>query len=121
MSSLHIVSSPERLLRTCFLAKDGNRPHLMSSVFGESVVLEMIVKTGTISFPPPATRGLADRLVATIEAMPGLDPRELRPAMAGLAALPYPCCAAARIVSSAPSISALGPVFRYLVRSGPVA
>lgn len=44
--------SPERLLRKYFHAKDENRPHLMSSVFSESATLEMIVKTGTIAFPP---------------------------------------------------------------------
>jgi hypothetical protein len=184
MSSLHPGSSPERVLRTYFHAKDGNRPHLLSGVFSESVILEMIVKTGTIVFPPvteglaavtdvlvrrfaqtyeniysfylqgppPAAAAfscdwlvgmseksggavrvgcgrydwsfqqevpfLADRLVVTIEAMEVLDPRELRPVMAWLAALPYPWCPAARIVSSAPPISALEPVLQHVGRSG---
>ena len=184
MSSRHPGSSPERLLRTYFLAKDGNRPHLMSDVFSESVVLEMIVKTGTISFPP-VTQGLAavtdvlvrrfaqayeniysfylcdpppaaavvscdwlvgmseksggavrvgcgrydwrfqqeapflaDRLVVTIEAMQVLDPGELRPVMAWLAALPYPWCPAARIASSAPPIGALETVLQHVGRNG---
>jgi hypothetical protein len=43
--------SPERLLRNYFHAKDENRPHLLASVFSESATLEMVVKTGTISFP----------------------------------------------------------------------
>jgi hypothetical protein len=50
--SNHPSYSPERLLRTYFHAKDENRPHLMSQVFSESATLEMVVKTGTISFPP---------------------------------------------------------------------
>jgi hypothetical protein len=48
----HLVNSPERLLRTYFHAKDENRPHLMSQVFSEAATLEMVVKTGTIAFPP---------------------------------------------------------------------
>lgn len=51
--------SPERLLRTYFRTKDGNRPHLMFDGFSQTASLEMIVKTGTISFPP-AARGLAE-------------------------------------------------------------
>ena len=57
-SSQHPGGSPKRVLRTYFHAKDENRPHLLSEVFSESVVLEMIVRTGTISFPP-VTHGLA--------------------------------------------------------------
>jgi hypothetical protein len=45
-------SLPEHLLHTYFRAKDGNRPHLMSSAFSESATLEMRVKTGAIAFPP---------------------------------------------------------------------
>ena len=51
--------SPERVLRTYFHAKDENRPHLMSAVFSRSARLEMVVKAGTISFPP-ASRGVAE-------------------------------------------------------------
>ena len=44
--------SAERLLRDYLHAKDENRPHLMSGVFSESATLEMVVKAGSISFPP---------------------------------------------------------------------
>jgi hypothetical protein len=50
--------TPERLVRTYIRAKDENRPHLMEHVFAEDACLEIIVKSGTISFPP-VTRGLA--------------------------------------------------------------
>jgi hypothetical protein len=48
----------ERVLRTYFRAKDENRPHLMREAFSETAVLETVVKTSGISFPPVA-RGLA--------------------------------------------------------------
>lgn len=48
----------ERVLRTYFRAKDENRPHLMREAFSETAVLETVVKTSAISFPPVA-RGLA--------------------------------------------------------------
>ena len=57
----------ESLLRTYFHAKDENRPHLMRSVFCEEAILEMDVKTATISFPA-VSRGvtaIADALVRT--------------------------------------------------------
>ena len=50
--------TPESLIRSYIRAKDENRPHLMGRVFSEEACLEIIVKPGTISFPP-ATRGLA--------------------------------------------------------------
>ena len=57
--------TPEYLLRTYFHAKDENRPHLLTRVFSESARLEMIVKTGTISFPPTSegVDAIADVLV----------------------------------------------------------
>jgi hypothetical protein len=33
-------------------AKDGNRPYLMERAFSENATLEMVVNSGTISFPP---------------------------------------------------------------------
>lgn len=45
------IETPEDLLRDYIRAKDGNRPHLISGVFGESACLEMRVKTQNISFP----------------------------------------------------------------------
>ena len=50
--------TPEQVLRTYFHAKDENRPHLMAMAFAETAVLETVVKTGAISFPP-VSRGLA--------------------------------------------------------------
>lgn len=44
-------------IETYLRAKDGNRPHLMASAFTGDALLEMVVKTGTIAFPP-ITRGL---------------------------------------------------------------
>jgi hypothetical protein len=56
--SEHVVRTPESLLRTYFHAKDENRPHLIQSVFCEEAVLEMNVKTDSISFPA-VSRGVA--------------------------------------------------------------
>lgn len=50
---------PEDIIRTYIRAKDENRPHLMENVFAENCLLEMAVKTGTISFPA-LTKGLHD-------------------------------------------------------------
>ena len=57
--------TPESLLRTYFHAKDENRPHLMRNVFCDAAVLEINVKTDSISFPA-VSRGviaIADTLV----------------------------------------------------------
>lgn len=57
----------ERVLRTYVRAKDENRPLLMREVFCETAVLETVVKTTAISFPP-ISHGLApitDVLVRT--------------------------------------------------------
>lgn len=45
------------LIHKYILAKDGNRPHLMKHAFAENAILEMVVKTGSISFPP-LSRGI---------------------------------------------------------------
>ena len=52
------MSSPADVIATYIRAKDGNRPHLMAAAFAESAVLEMVVKSGAISFPE-RTIGLA--------------------------------------------------------------
>ncbi len=44
--------SPESLVAGYLRAKDENRPHLMPGVFATDATLEMVVRTGTISFPP---------------------------------------------------------------------
>jgi len=62
-----VARTPEDLLRTYFHAKDENRPHLLHGVFCETAILEMNVKTETISFPA-VSRGItaiADALVRT--------------------------------------------------------
>src|SRR5436305_12970630 len=33
-------------------AKDGNRPHMMSQAFAHDATVQMVVKAGSISFPP---------------------------------------------------------------------
>lgn len=48
------MSSPFDAVSTYFLAKDGNRPHLMRQVFTDEAILEMVVKTDAISFPKSA-------------------------------------------------------------------
>ena len=48
----------ENLVRTYIHAKDENRPHLLAQVFTPEAVLEMNVKTTTISFPQ-MSKGLA--------------------------------------------------------------
>jgi hypothetical protein len=40
------------LIETYIRAKDTNRPHLMSTAFAPDVSLEMVVRAGSISFPP---------------------------------------------------------------------
>ena len=52
------MPAAERVLRAYFHAKDENRPHLMATAFAGDAVLETVVKTGAISFPP-VSRGLA--------------------------------------------------------------
>lgn len=47
-------STPASAVVAYLRAKDENRPHLTSLAFNETATLEMIVRTGTISFPPLA-------------------------------------------------------------------
>lgn len=55
----------ENLLRTYFLAKDGNRPHLLAQAFAEDAELEMTVKAEGMDFPSRAQSltGISDVLV----------------------------------------------------------
>ena len=46
------MGSAEHSIATYIRAKDENRPYLMARAFAEDATLEMVVKTGTISFPP---------------------------------------------------------------------
>jgi len=52
------LRSPARAIAAYIEAKDENRPALMGGAFTADATLEMIVRTGAISFPPH-TRGLA--------------------------------------------------------------
>jgi hypothetical protein len=57
MEIMSSTATPESLIRTYIRAKDENRPHLMEHVFAGQACVEIIVKPGTISFPP-LTKGL---------------------------------------------------------------
>ena len=46
------TQSAQESIATYLRAKDENRPHLMPRAFVPTATLEMIVKTGSISFPP---------------------------------------------------------------------
>lgn len=52
-------------IKKYILAKDGNRPHLLNSVFAEEAVLQMVVRTDSISFPSSSVgrEEIADTLV----------------------------------------------------------
>jgi hypothetical protein len=59
------MRSPAQIIQHYLLAKDGNRPHLMSEAFSEDAMLSMQVNTDSIAFPP-LSRGrdaIADVLV----------------------------------------------------------
>jgi hypothetical protein len=46
------MQSAQECIEAYIRAKDANRPHLMSQAFADNAILEMVVKTGSISFPP---------------------------------------------------------------------
>ena len=48
------MQTPRQSIEDYIRAKDENRPYLMSRAFAEAATLAMVVKTGTISFPPDA-------------------------------------------------------------------
>lgn len=60
-----VMLSPEHLLRSYFQAKDGNRPHLLASVFSLDARLEIRNRSNQISFPAVTVglEGIADILV----------------------------------------------------------
>ena len=51
------MQTPRLSIEDYIRAKDENRPYLMSRAFDQAATLAMVVKTGTISFPPDS-RGL---------------------------------------------------------------
>ena len=46
------MKTAQEAVETYIRAKDQNRPYLMERAFAEIATLEMVVNTGTISFPP---------------------------------------------------------------------
>jgi len=52
------MHSPAESINTYLRAKDQNRPYLMRYAFAEEATLNMVVKTGAISFPP-LSKGIA--------------------------------------------------------------
>ncbi|MGV6396796.1 hypothetical protein ACTUVN_002491 [Pseudomonas caspiana] len=59
------MPTPALSIENYILAKDGNRPHLLRQAFASDATLEMILNTGTISFPPrvEGRDGIAEVLV----------------------------------------------------------
>jgi hypothetical protein len=45
------MNTPAESICTYIKAKDGNRPHLLDAAFAEDAVLQMLVRTASISFP----------------------------------------------------------------------
>lgn len=45
------MDSPRRSIEQYIRAKDGNRPHLLAQAFTDDATLDMVVRTGSISFP----------------------------------------------------------------------
>jgi hypothetical protein len=59
------MNTAQRAIEHYILAKDGNRPHLLSWAFVPAAILDMVVRTGSISFPPhvEGVGGIGDVLV----------------------------------------------------------
>ena len=68
----------------------------------------------------PSDPRLADRLIITIEAMQVLSANRLEAVLLWLTRLPYPWCPAHTALETAPAISDLDPVFRYVEGPTPV-
>jgi hypothetical protein len=49
------MTTPAETIATYIRAKDGNRPHLLDTAFSEDAVLQMVVRTESISFPASAS------------------------------------------------------------------
>lgn len=60
------MNSARLSIQNYVLAKDGNRPYLLNSAFMPQAVLDMVVNTGSISFPPhvEGLEGIAEVLVS---------------------------------------------------------
>jgi hypothetical protein len=46
------MNTAQLSIRQYINAKDGNRPHLLHQAFAPDALLDMVVRTGSISFPP---------------------------------------------------------------------
>lgn len=46
------MNTAQRSIQQYISAKDGNRPHLLDQAFAPDAILDMLVHTGSISFPP---------------------------------------------------------------------
>ncbi|WP_349747318.1 hypothetical protein [Pseudomonas frederiksbergensis] len=46
------MNTAQLSIRQYIKAKDGNRPHLLDQAFAPDAILDMVVHTGSISFPP---------------------------------------------------------------------
>ncbi|AMW84249.1 hypothetical protein JFU58_04860 [Pseudomonas sp. TH34] len=59
------MNTAQLAIQHYILAKDGNRPHLLSRAFVPEATLDMVVRTGSISFPPhvEGVAGIGDVLV----------------------------------------------------------
>lgn len=57
--------TPAESIVTYIRAKDGNRPHLLDAAFSEDAVLQMLVRTDSISFPASSVgrEAIAETLV----------------------------------------------------------
>lgn len=45
------MNTAQRSIQQYILAKDGNRPHLLDQAFTPTAILDMVVRTGSITFP----------------------------------------------------------------------
>lgn len=59
------MNTAQLAIQHYLLAKDGNRPHLLSRAFVPEAILDMVVRTGSISFAPhvEGVGGIGDMLV----------------------------------------------------------
>jgi hypothetical protein len=60
------MTTAQRSIEHYIHAKDGNRPHLLDQAFTAGAILDMVVRTGSISFPDhvEGRRGIGDVLVS---------------------------------------------------------
>jgi hypothetical protein len=142
------MTTPAESIFSYLRAKDGNRPYLLADAFTPDALLEMVVKTATMSFPP-ASRGreaIGDVLVRKfarnyenvytfclssaprndagvfscdwLVIMTEKESRAVR-VLPWACGLPYPWCTAEAVARGAPTIDLLRPVLEYIGRMRP--